>query len=58
MPYRAVRCPRCRTSDLVYRTLQLTGDVYTVCSEYPRCSYVGGFEDSEIQPEHRGIQAG
>lgn len=38
-------CPRCRKGRLQNRTLRLTGDVYSVCENYPDCSYVGHLED-------------
>ncbi|MCL4521482.1 MAG: hypothetical protein M1415_07860 [Firmicutes bacterium] len=58
MVHKAGRCPRCRTGDLVYRTLELTGDVYTVCENYPRCSYVGDFQDGQTDSDRTHNQAG
>lgn len=47
-------CPKCRKGHLQYRTLRLTGDVYTVCENYPECSYVGDLED--VKPSRRGTR--
>ncbi len=58
MSTETARCPRCRTSYLVYRTLQRTGDVYSVCANYPKCSYVGDFENVKPKRSHRQDQAG
>jgi ssDNA-binding Zn-finger/Zn-ribbon topoisomerase 1 len=52
----ATRCPRCRKSELVYRTLQRTGDVYAVCADYPKCSYVGDFVT--VKPERKQAEVG
>ncbi len=46
-------CPRCRQSELVHRTLARTGDEYTICANYPDCSYVGDFEP--VRPKRRGV---
>ncbi len=55
MPNKSTRCPRCRKGTLVYRTLQITGDIYTVCDNFPQCAYVGRLED--VKPRRRS-QAG
>lgn len=53
-----IRCPRCRKSHLIYRTLQLTGDVYAVCENYPKCSYVGDLEDNKPRRQRNRREAG
>lgn len=52
MAKEGMRCPRCRESELVYRTLQRTGDIYAICANYPKCSYVGDFENRKPE-SHR-----
>ncbi len=37
-------CPQCRRHTLRALTNRVSGDVYTICENYPICSYVADLE--------------
>jgi ssDNA-binding Zn-finger/Zn-ribbon topoisomerase 1 len=46
-----IRCPQCRTYPVEYRVLEVTGDAYGFCTNYPECSYVTHLlEDATVPP--------
>ncbi|MHB1610806.1 MAG: hypothetical protein ACYCOU_14560 [Sulfobacillus sp.] len=40
-------CPQCRRYPLEYRTLQITGDMYAFCENYPECGYVSHMKTAD-----------
>ena len=44
-------CPRCRAYPVEYRVLEVTGDVYGYCANYPECTYVTHFLEQDVVPK-------